>query len=438
MRFFTTTGLAFALVGSALADPGVSPASVNKDVDPGSSFEVDKVVTTAEIPPTPDVVFLVDVTGSMAGAINNIKTNLDSIISTITAAQPSALFAVTSFGDYTMGPYAFEVNQALTNNVAALHTAVNSLPATGGGDIPEDWINALFVLTTGAITYRAGSSRIIILVSDAPSHDPSGGHTLADAIAALQSQSIRVIGVNVGGLDSIGSPGQATRVTTATGGVIVGTTAGAVASAIVSGLKNLDVVVKPDVVSCDTGLTATFDQPSIKVASGTAATFHETVTVARDAPQGATLHCSVSFLLNDAPGGDAFIQSIAVPVIDITPPVVACTAGPNPDGWLNPDPWLNRDPDANFWTLNAADNVDKDKDLKIFVRDSVSGTVFGPYEPGTTIKLIHTPGAKPEVKPGVGAVNWEITVQGCAVLDVRDAAGNEATANCCCAWPKMF
>jgi hypothetical protein len=127
-----------------------------------------------------------------------------------------------------------------------------------------------------------------------------------------------------------------------------------------------------------------------------------------------------------------------VPVIDITPPVVACTAGPKPDGRLNPDPWLNRDPDANVWTLNAADNVDKDTDLKIFVRDSVSGTVFGPYAPGTTIKLIQAPRAKPEVKPGVGAVNWEITVQGCAVLDVRDAAGNEATANCCCAWPKMF
>src|SRR5437016_9340444 len=65
MHFSITTALAFALVGSALANPGVSPASVSQNADPGSSFSVDKVVTTAKIPPNPDVVLLVDVTGSM-------------------------------------------------------------------------------------------------------------------------------------------------------------------------------------------------------------------------------------------------------------------------------------------------------------------------------------------------------------------------------------
>jgi hypothetical protein len=365
------------------------------------------------------VVLLVDVTGSMGGAIGNIRTNLANVISTVKTAQPSAEFAVASFGDIA-DPNPFQVRQGLTDDVTALQTAVNSLTAGGGGDTPEDWINALYKLSTGAVTYRSGSSRIIVLVSDAPSHDPSGGHTLADAIAALQAESIRVIGVNVNGLDSAG---QATAVTTATGGVIVGSAANTVSDAIISGLKNLDVVVKPDTVSCDAGLTVGFDPTEIKVPSGTDATFNETVTVAGDATQGATLHCSVRFLLNGAPGGDAFIQSIAVKVKDITPPTVSCGDGPNPAGSPNPDT------NANFWTLTAKDNVDTD--LKIFVRDSVSGTQFGPYAPGTTIKLIQAPGAKPEVKPGVGAVNWEIRVKGCAVLVVKDSAGNEATANCC-------
>jgi hypothetical protein len=419
MRLFTTTALAVALVGSTLATPGVSPASVIKTADPGSSFNVDKVVTTPEIPPKPDVVLLVDVTGSMGGAIGNIKTNLANVISTVKTAQPSAQFAVASFGDIA-DPNAFQVNQGLTDNVPALQAAVNSLTAALGGDTAEDWINALYKLSTGAVTFRDGSSRIIVLVGDAPSHDPSGGHTLANAITALQAESIRVIAVNVNGLDSAG---QATAVTTATGGVIIGSAANTVSSAIISGLKNLDVTVKPDVVSCDAGLTVGFDQTEIKVPSGDNATFHETVTVAGGATQGATLHCSVRFLLNGAPGGDAFNQSIAVTVHDITPPTVSCADGPNPAGTLNPDP------NANFWTLTAQDNVDKD--LKIVVRDSVSGTEFGPYAPGTTIKLIQAPGANPEVKPGVGAVNWEIRVKGCAVLVVRDSAGNEATANCC-------
>jgi hypothetical protein len=310
MRFSITTALAFALVGSALANPGVSPASVSENADPGSSFNVDKVVTTAEIPPKPDVVLLVDDTGSMSPTIASIKTNLESVITAVIGVQPSAQFAVTSFGDLAF-PNPFTVNQPLTTNVADLKTAVNSLTASGGGDIPEDWINALYKISTGAITFRADSSRIIVLVSDAPSHDPSGGHTLANAISALTAQSIRVIGVNVKDLDSTG---QATAVTAATSGVIIGTTADAVTTAIISGLKNLDVLVKPDVVSCNAGLTVVFSPTQAEVGSGTAVTFHEVVMVAADATQDAALHCTVRFLMNGTPGGDAFVQSIAVTV----------------------------------------------------------------------------------------------------------------------------
>jgi hypothetical protein len=311
MRFsIITTALAFALFGSARAGPGASPASVTKSTDPGSSFNIDKVVTTPQIPPKPDVVLLVDVTGSMGSTIANIKTNLDSVISSVTATQPGAQFAVASFGDFA-DSNAFQVNQALTTDVAKLQAAVNSLKAVGGGDLPEDWINALYKLSTGAVTFRSDSSRIIVLVSDAPSHDPSGGHSLSDAIKALQAQSIRVIGVNVQSLDATG---QATAVTTATGGVIIGSDANAVTKAIISGLKNLDVIVKPNVVSCDAGLTVTFSPAQIQVNSGATATFHETVQIASGATQGATLHCSVRFLLNGTPGGDPFVQSIVVMV----------------------------------------------------------------------------------------------------------------------------
>jgi len=310
MRFSITTPLAFALVGSALANPGLSPASVSDNADPGSSFNVDKVVTTAEIPPKPDVVLLVDDTGSMGPAIASIKTNLDSVITAVIGVQSSAQFAVTSFGDLAF-PNPFTVNQVLTNDESLLKAAVNSLTASGGGDIPEDWINALYKISTGAITFRPDSSRIIVLVSDAPSHDPSGGHTLANAISALTAQSIRVIGVNVQDLDQTG---QATAVTAATGGVIIGTTADAVTTAIISGLKNLNVLVQPNVVSCDNGLTVVFSPTQAEVSSGTTVTFQEVVMVAADAKQDATLHCTVRFLMNGTPGGDAFVQSIAVTV----------------------------------------------------------------------------------------------------------------------------
>ncbi|PVH76105.1 vWA-like protein [Cadophora sp. DSE1049] len=313
MRFSNTTALAFVLVGSVLADPGVSPASVSKDADPGTSFNVNKVVTTPEILPKPDVVLLIDVTGSMGGSIENLKTNLVNVISDVSRAQPNAQFAVASFGDFG-DPNRFQVDQALTSNAFALQNAVNSLKAGFGGDESEDWINALFQLSTTAITFRGESSRIIVLVSDAPSHEPSNGHTLeGDTIAALMGKTIRVIGVNVGAgqLDKLG---QATKVTTATGGVIVDSAVDTVTKAIVSGLKNLEVTVKPDVVSCDVGLTVKFAPTQTKVSSGAVVTFHETAKVADDATQGDTLQCFVRFLLNDTPGGNTFIQRVAVAV----------------------------------------------------------------------------------------------------------------------------
>lgn len=419
MRFSLTTALASTLAGLVLANSAVSPASVSQSANPASSFFLFKVVSTPEIPPKPDVVLLVDVTGSMGGAIANIKTNLLSVISTVKASQPAAEFAIASFGDVAE-PNPFQVRQGLTGDESALQTAVNSLSVLGGGDFPEDWINALYELATGAVTFRDDSSRVIVLVGDAPSHDPSGGHTLGDAIGALQAQNIRVIAVDVGVIDF---SGQATDVTVATGGVIVGSDANTVSDAIVNGLRNLDVTVTPSVVSCDPGLTVEFAATETTVPSGSTATFKETINVTGDAEQGATLHCSVRFLLNGAPAGDAFIQSITIKVNDITPPTVACKDGPNPGGHKNPHH------NANFWTLTAEDNTGED--LMILVRDSVSGAEFGPYAPGTTIKLIQAPGAKPNVKPGPGAVDWKITVKGCAVLVVKDSAGNEATANCC-------
>ncbi|KAK4039110.1 hypothetical protein C8A01DRAFT_36943 [Parachaetomium inaequale] len=418
---FSITALISALAGSALGTPGVSPASVSQAANPGSSFYVDKVVNTPEIPPKPDVVLLVDVTGSMSGPIGNIKTNLATVISTVKASQPAAEFAIASFGDIA-DPNPFQVRQGLTGDEAPLQAAVNSLAAGGGGDLPEDWINALYRLSTGDIAFRDGSSRVVVVVGDAPSHDPSGGHALGEAIAALQAKNIRVIAVDVGSINALN---QATAVTDATGGVIVGSAANTVSDAIVNGLKNLDVTVTPEVVSCDAGLTLAFAPAETKVPSGTAATFNETVQVAGDATQGATLHCSTRFLLNGAPGGDAFTQTVAVKVNDVTPPTVSCADGPNPAGSTNPDK------NANFWTLTAQDNVDDKKDLAILVRDSVSGAQFGPYAPGTTIKLVQAPGATPNVKPGTGAVNWRITLKGCAVLVVKDKAGNEATASCC-------
>ncbi|MEV4490382.1 VWA domain-containing protein [Micromonospora coxensis] len=326
-RWAVVAAAAAALVGvagaPAYAAPGVTPAVVATSTDPGTSINVAKVVSTPPIPPRPDVVLLVDTTGSMGGVIADVQANLQQVINNVRAAQPSAQFAVASYRDEGDGAELFRVRQNLTDDATALQTAVNGLAPGGGGDVPEAWVNALFQVSDGAIAYRSGSSRIVVLVGDAPSHDPSAGHTLAQATTALQADEARVLAVNVsGGGGGLDASGQASAVVAATGGQLVGSTPDTVTDAILGGLRDLDVTVTPTVTSCDAGLSVTFDAASRTQQSGTDVPFAETITVAADAPQGATLHCTVDFLLNGLSGGAAFVQRISVTVNDVTPPVV--------------------------------------------------------------------------------------------------------------------
>ncbi|NES13689.1 MULTISPECIES: VWA domain-containing protein [Micromonospora] len=297
---------------------------MDRAADPGATIGISKVVSTPPIPPKPDVVLLVDTTGSMGPAIANVRTNLQQVINNVRGAQPSAEFAVASYRDEGDGAELFRVRRNLTGDATALQNAVNGLDADGGGDVPEGWVNALFQVSDGAIAYRSGSSRLVVLVGDAPSHDPSAGHTLVQATAALQADDARVLAVDVsgggGGLDALG---QATDVATATGGQVVGSAPDTVTAAILSGLRDLDVTVTPTVTSCDPGLSVSFDAASRTQQSGTDVPFAETITVAADATQGATLHCTVDFLLNGLSGGPAFVERISVTVNDVTPPTVA-------------------------------------------------------------------------------------------------------------------
>ncbi|KAK5652005.1 hypothetical protein OQA88_10908 [Cercophora sp. LCS_1] len=322
MRFSITTIIASALTGPALGEPGISPAAVEQKADPESSFQITKTVITPVIPPKPDVVLLVDVTGSMGGAINNIKSQLNTIIDSVKATQPNAQFAVASFGDL-FDPNGFRVNQDLTDSRSALQTAVNGLRAELGGDEDEDWIYALHKLSTGSVAFRNGSSRIVVLIGDAPSHDPSGPAagpkiTLSAAIAALAAKTIRVIGVNVASQlgPKLDAKNQASAVTSATGGTLLpSAVTSAVAAAIVSGLTNLPVTITPSSPSCNLpGISISFNPPFITVLSGSTVSFTETVSLAKDAPQGKSATCTTDFLLNGAPVGNAFKQTVTTPI----------------------------------------------------------------------------------------------------------------------------
>ncbi len=489
-------------------EAGVEPKSVERTVAPGDSFDVDKVVQTPTILPKPDVVLLIDTTGSMDEAIDNVRSKILEIIDTVNTAQPDAHFAVASYRDQTDGPDKFTVHQSLTDDAGQVNDAVDGLTTGGGDDEPEDWINAL--VEVAAFDFRDDSSPVVVLIGDAPSHDPSNGHSYGEAETALQGIGARVVGVDVQtelapGLDA---QDQATQLVTATGGQLLGASAEQVSAAILSGLQKLDVTVTPEVLVCDPALTVSFDADKVTVPGGDAADFVETVKVAADAAEGATLECSVRFLLGGVPAGDDFVQHITVHVLEDEPPVVTvenktveatgpdgavidypadatddidgnlvpvcappsgslfpmgdtkvtCTAedsagnvgqdtatmrvvdttapaatckpGGNPAG----NPPKSDNPDG-FYVLGGKDLVDPD--VELYIRDTGDPSVnFGPYPDGTTIKLTQAPGAKPQVKPGTGDVDYKVRLRGDAKIVAVDAFDNASAVATCSVPPK--
>jgi hypothetical protein len=315
-------------VGTASAAPGVTPADVTLNLPPGGSTTIAKTVSTPAIPPKPDITFLIDTTASMGGVISNVQANANAILSNVASAQPDAQFAVAEYRDMSDAT-SFRVAQNLTANQTDVANGLNSLAATGGGDIPEDGINGLFQVASGAVDFRPNSSRIVLLIGDAPSHDPSNGHTLATAISALQAADITVLALDLSGLNSTG---QATAITNATGGQLFsGINPSEVSSTILAALHNLPVTVTHQLRDCDPNLSVSLTPGSRTVTSGDDATFTEVVSVGADAVPGRTLTCKVDFLLNGvlSPG---FTETITEHVPKVTPSIATTPSGSAPAG----------------------------------------------------------------------------------------------------------
>ena len=121
--------ISVALGGAAFAAPGVTPSTVTDTLLPGASQTISKSVETSPIPPNPDIFFLADTTGSMGGAVANVRTGNANVMATVLTAQPTAEFGVGEYKD-TTDAFAYRLNQAITANTADVQTGMNAWVAT--------------------------------------------------------------------------------------------------------------------------------------------------------------------------------------------------------------------------------------------------------------------------------------------------------------------
>ncbi|MEC5162878.1 MULTISPECIES: hypothetical protein [unclassified Janthinobacterium] len=278
----------------ALAPVVIQPSSNVLTLNPGQV--VDETITVT-IPKSggavkADVYFLADTTASMGGILAAVQAGSANVLAALNGLGLDLVYGVGNYKDFASGdPYGFQHQLAPTNAAAPVTAAINAWSASGGGDGPECALFALDSLAEapgGGIGWRAGSKRIVVWFGDVPSHDPicsgvSGAATVteASATAKLVAEGIAVLAISTAnpGLDGdpaagatdyvaqcgppAGTPGQATRITNATGGALaVGINAGSIVNTIiklvtaaVGTIQNVNLVPSAGVAPFVTSIT---------------------------------------------------------------------------------------------------------------------------------------------------------------------------------------
>lgn len=123
-----------------------------------------------------DIVFVMDITESMQPYIDAVKQNMITFAQDLQANHRDYRLGLVTFEDYVVSQ-ASDCNCAyrdkLTSRVDEFTQWVGSLHAGGGGDIPEDQLDALAY--AASLPFRPDAQGIIILITDAPDHHAGDG-----------------------------------------------------------------------------------------------------------------------------------------------------------------------------------------------------------------------------------------------------------------------
>lgn len=142
-----------------------------------------------------DILFLVDVTGSMGGPLGSLKPALKSIFDSLSGGRK---FAVVAFYDLDDAGGVFDVRCNFTGDEATFDAAVDTLEAAGGGDGPEGQFAALTEAASQweSIGGNSDKPRVIVVFGDNRGWvDNSKGHpypSVADVIDELNAAAIAV------------------------------------------------------------------------------------------------------------------------------------------------------------------------------------------------------------------------------------------------------
>lgn len=137
-----------------------------------------------------DLVFLVDVTGSMATCIDALRKNIEAFIDSLSRGDANNAAPVRDWRGKVVGYRDIEaadgeglpwiVDNPFVREAAALKAQLSQLQASGGGDEPESLLDALYKVASMAATpkgsqaedparwrYRSDAARVVVVFTDA-------------------------------------------------------------------------------------------------------------------------------------------------------------------------------------------------------------------------------------------------------------------------------
>jgi hypothetical protein len=137
-----------------------------------------------------DIVFLIDISGSMAPCIDALRRNIEAFIDSLSRGDANNAAPVRDWRGKVVGYRDIEADQAaglawivdndFVRDAASLKAQLGTLQANGGGDEPESLLDALYKVASmesapkGSQTedstkwrYRSDAARVVIVFTDA-------------------------------------------------------------------------------------------------------------------------------------------------------------------------------------------------------------------------------------------------------------------------------
>jgi hypothetical protein len=137
-----------------------------------------------------DIVFLIDISGSMAPCIDALRRNIEAFIDSLSHGDANNAAPVRDWRGKVVGYRDLEADQAaglpwlvdndFVRDAAALKAQLGTLQANGGGDEPESLLDALYKVASMEAApkgsqveeptkwrYRSDAARVVIVFTDA-------------------------------------------------------------------------------------------------------------------------------------------------------------------------------------------------------------------------------------------------------------------------------